>query len=78
MSPVTLAMSHADVVWPPEQELGPPWPDLRPVPAPAPMRDRSDRAWRRAVARLGGGPVAEFCIGAEMGRRRPGAAWWDR
>jgi hypothetical protein len=54
MSPVVLAMSHAGVVWPPEQDLGPPWPDLRPVPAPVPMRERTDRAWRRAQRKRGG------------------------
>jgi len=39
---------------------------------------RTDRTWRRAVARAGGGYGAEVHVGLVLGRRRPGAAWWDR
>lgn len=38
---------------------------------------RTDRAWRRAVARAGGGVGAEVHVGVVMGCRR-GGAWWDR
>jgi hypothetical protein len=38
---------------------------------------RTDRAWRRAVARAGGGHGAEVHVGVVMGRHR-GGAWCNR
>jgi hypothetical protein len=63
-----------------EGSLGP-WPSTTveaQVQVQAEPPRRTDRAWRRAVARAGGGLVAEVCVDVAMGRRRPGAAWWDR